>query len=407
MAHWLYESIEIECAISARSETQKLMCPNRQPWFQSVLRLFLFLPLWTIPNSACVAGHASFPASSPERTTASVPSAGSFLPRAPFSAPGPSDIVLIYHGGTDRLPWTFDQFAPYVSARASDGREHWLFDGFLFIEYRDNRGHDYASNYAHKPARQEDWNWLIERNFAPDTGVPALDQAVESAIHRLGTPERTRQVILTLPEPIPSLTNWGSLNGRTVDFSDPNDRVAACRWHIETALEKWNALHPEHIGLAGFYWVAEDSTLDTTILPQVAKIIHAHGLRFFWIPFWHAGGAEDWSRLGFDAAYQQPNHFFHPEVGDQRLDEACGFARAHHMGLEFETDKRACESPGLFRPRLYSYLRAFEANGVRDDASMAYYEGGGALLDMFNSSDAKCRGDYQAIADWVIGRQSR
>ena len=29
---------------------------------------------------------------------------------------------------------------------------------------------------------------------------------------------------------------------------------------------------------------------------------------------------------------------------------------------------------------------------------MAYYEGGGALLDMFNSSDVKCRGDYQAIA---------
>jgi len=290
-----------------------------------------------------------------------------------------------------------------------------------------------VSNYAHKPARQEDWNWLIERNFAPDTGVPALDQAVESAIHRLGTPERTRKVILTLPEPIPSLTNWGSLNGRTVDFSDPNDRVAACRWHIETALAKWNALHPEHLELAGFYWVAEDSTLDTTILPQVAKIIHAHGLRFFWIPFWHARGqamSGDPARFlnafaqalaamalyrdrhparerALDAAYQQPNHFFHPEVGDQRLDEACGFARAHHMGLEFETDKRACESPGLFRPRLYSYFRAFEANGVRDDASMAYYEGAGALLDMFNSSDAKCRGDYQAIADWVIGRQSR
>ena len=61
----------------------------------------------------------------------------------------------------------------------------------------------------------------------------------------------------------------------------------------------------------------------------------------------------------------------------------------------------------LYRPRLYSYLRAFEVNGVRDDSAMAYYEGGGALLDMFHSSDAKCRADYQVIADWVIGRQSR
>ena len=372
-----------------------------------ILRLFLLLLHWTIPNSACVTVPASLPAAGPETTPASIPSAGSFLPLAPFSPGGPSDIVLIYQGGTDRLPWSVEQFAPYVSARGSDGREHWLFDGFLFIEYRDNRGHDYASGYGHKPARQEDWLWLIERNFAPNTGVAALDQALDSTIRRLGTPERPRQVILTLPEPIPSLSDWGSLNGRTVDFSDPSDRVAACRWHIETALAKWNALHPKHLELAGFYWVAEDSTLDANILPQVAKIIHAHGVRFFWIPYWRAGGAGDWSKLGFDAAYQQPNHFFHPEVGDQRLDEACAFARSHHMGLEFEVDKRAYQSPDLFRPRLYSYLRAFGANGVRDEGAMAYYEGGGALLDMFNSSDAKCRADYQAIADWVMGRQSR
>lgn len=361
----------------------------------SMLRSFLLLLLWTIPNYACVARHAS------------LPPAGSFLPLVPFGASGPSDIVLIYQGGTDRLPWSVEQFAPYVSARGSDGREHWLFDGFLLIEFRDNRGHDYASGHGHMPARQEDWLWLIERNFAPDTGVAALDQALDLAMRRLGKPERPRQVILTLPEPIPSLSDWGSLHGRTVDFSNPDDRVAACRWHIETALAKWHALHPKHLELAGFYWVAEESTLDATILPQVAKIVHAHGVRFFWIPYWRAGGAEDWSRLGFDAAYQQPNHFFHPEVEDRRLDEACGFARSHHMGMEFEFDGRACKSPDLFRPRLHSYLRAFEVNGVRDASAMAYYEGGGALLDMFNSSDAKCRADYQAVADWVIGRQSR
>jgi hypothetical protein len=74
--------------------------------------------------------------------------------------------------------------------------------------------------------------------------------------------------------------------------------------------------------------------------------------------------------------------------------------------LEFEFDKRACSLPDVFRPRLYSYFRAFKTNGVRDEAAMAYYEGGGALLDMFNSSDSRCRADYQAIADWVILRQS-
>jgi hypothetical protein len=360
-----------------------------------MLRSVLLLLLLTISNYACAARHAS------------LPPAGSYLPLVPFGANGPSDIVLIYQGGTDRLAWSEEQFAPYVSARGSDGREHWLFDGFLFVEFRDNRGHDYMGGIGHAPARQEDWLWLIERNFASDSGVAALDRALDLAIRRLGKPERPRQVILTLPEPIPSLSDWGSLNGHTVDFSNTDDRVAACRWHIETALAKWRALNPRHLELAGFYWVAEDGTRDATVLPEVAKIVHAHGVRFFWIPYWRAGGAADWSALGFDAAYQQPNHFFHPEVEDRRLDEACGFARSHHMGMEFEVDRRACNSPNLFRPRLYSYLRAFDVNGVRDGSAMAYYEGGGTLLEMFNSSDAKCRADYQAVADWVMGRQSR
>jgi len=366
--------------------------PDPRRRLQAWTRLCVWLPLWIIAYPAGVAATAS----------ASPP--GAFLPRSPSA--GPSDIVLIYQGGADRLRGSPEELAPYVSAKDTQGSERWLFDGFLFIEYRDGRGHDYVSGQSHDPARQEDWLWLIERNFAPGSGVPALDQAIDLASERLGAPERPRQVILTLPQPIPSLRSWGTLDGHALDFADPKDRVAACRWHIETALAKWNALRPKHLELAGFYWVAEDSHQDATILPVVAELIHAHGLRFFWIPYWRAEGAGDWSRLGFDTVYQQPNHFFHPEVEDERLDEACGFARRHHMGLEFECDRRACKSPDTYRPRLYSYLHAFEADGVRDGAAMAYYEGGGALLDMFHSSDMKCRADYQVIVDWVIARQS-
>ncbi|HEU5180462.1 MAG TPA: DUF4855 domain-containing protein [Candidatus Polarisedimenticolia bacterium] len=381
-----------------------MSCPLRRqipsfPW------VFLWLLVCMILQPACATAPDSI--TGVDATTASVPPSRSTLPLSSFDAAGPSDMVLIYQGGTDRLAWTPEQLAPYVSAHASDGGERWLFDGFLFIEYRDNRGHAYAHGYSLEPARKEDWLWLIERNFAPHGGVPALDQALDSTIRRLGTPERPRQVVLTLPEPIPESTHWGSLEGRPLDFRNPKDRVAACRWHIETALAKWDSLHPKHLEMAGFYWVAEDDKQDATILPLVAEIIHAHGLRFFWIPYWRAGGAQDWSRLGFDAAYQQPNHFFHPEVKDERLEDACAFARSHHMGLEFECDSRACKSPELFRPRLYSYLRAFEMSGVRDEAAIAYYEGGGALLEMFKSPDAKCRADYQAIADWVMARHSR
>ena len=252
------------------------MSLTQQPaWARPLLFCFPFVLLCTACVSAGAGRSALGQASDSEMAAAPAISADSYLPPASSRTAGLSDIVLIYQGGTDRLPWTPEQFAPYISARTSDGREHWLFDGFLFIEFRDNRGHEYMAGSGAEPARQEDWLWLIERNFAPGKSVPALDQALNSAARRLGEPARPRQVILTIPQPLPTLTDWGSLNGRSIDFRRSEDRVAACRWHIETALARWDALHPVHLKLAGFYWVAESSALDAAILPQVAEIVHA------------------------------------------------------------------------------------------------------------------------------------
>src|SRR4029453_14226542 len=201
------------------------MSLTQQPaWARLLLFGFLFVLFCTACVSAGAGRSALGQASDSEKAAAPPISAGSYLPPASSRTAGLSDIFLIYQGGTDRLPWTPEQFAPYVSARTSDGREHWLFDGFLFIEFRDNRGHMYSAGLSQKPARQEDWLWLIERNFAPGTGVPALDQAIDLASRRLGAPQRRRQVILTLPQPIPSLRDWGTLNGRAMDFAGPKDR---------------------------------------------------------------------------------------------------------------------------------------------------------------------------------------
>jgi len=58
-------------------------------------------------------------------------------------------------------------------------------------------------------------------------------------------------------EPVENYTNWGELDGRKLDFSVPADRVAACEWHIDQALKRWQALAPKHLVLAGFYFVPE------------------------------------------------------------------------------------------------------------------------------------------------------
>lgn len=336
----------------------------------------------------------------------SVARSQSFLPVGSDGASGISDLVLIYQGGTHRLLWTGEQLAPYVSFRdSSGGNERWLFDGFLFIEFKDNRGHEYAHGYGQKPARKQDWEFLLNRNFEPGVALHALDSVAGATASRLGQPLRERKVVLTIPEPIMSQTGWGVLGADTLDFNRLADRVRACRWYIDEAIGRWKAFAPRNLTLAGFYWVAEHSAESNEILPEVARLIRERGKRFFWIPYWNAAGAGQWKQSGFDAAYQQPNHFFHPEVPDTRLDEALAFARRNGMGMEMEFDQRAISSPGEFRPRLTAYLEHFKNHGALDSAAIAYYEGGGALLAMWQAKDPAVKKLYELVACVVAGRQ--
>jgi hypothetical protein len=330
-----------------------------------------------------------------------------FYPLWQNAPPNTTDMVLIYQGGTQRSAWAPGEFAPYVSAVDSrDHKEKWLFDGFLFIEYVNGRKHAFEEGINLPPADQQDWQDLRARNFEPGRGLAALEQTCAETEKRIGRPLRSRQVVLTLPEPIEGATNWGVLDGRKLDFSVPADRVAACEWHIDHALKQWQALAPRHLTLAGFYFVPE-RTLGSTprFLPLIAQKIHARGKQFFWIPYWWARGAAEWKQHGFDVAWQQPNHFFHPELPDSRLQEACDFARQHGMGMEMELDERLISKPQTFAPRLEAYLKAFEANGVKSSSSIAYYEGGGTLLHLSKSEQPEVRHYYDRLAEWVLDRQ--
>src|SRR5690242_6656349 len=67
-----------------------------------------------------------------------------YLPLWQPQPPNITDLALIYQGGLQRPHWTTNQFAPYVSYRdPQTGKEQWLFDGFLFIEFQDGRGHTF------------------------------------------------------------------------------------------------------------------------------------------------------------------------------------------------------------------------------------------------------------------------
>lgn len=322
--------------------------------------------------------------------------------KQPISTNYVSDLVLIYHGGTHRLDYTKEELSPYVY-KSENGKRDWLFDGFLFIEFKDNRGAMYANGYGGKPANKSDWMWLLSRNFESNKGVSALNSILADLSKRKEYPKRKRKVVLTLPEPIKNFETWGLVGAQKLDFKKNEDRVLACKWYVDYVITEYRKQNFEHLDFDGFYWVAETQRDSDGILEEIGRYIRSKGMKFYWIPYMYAQGAETWKEAGFDIAYQQPNYFFQLDRPKTLFDRAIANSNTYKMGLEMEFDDRITDP--LFRSRFYDYVNAFQKSNSWNDKAIAYYEGGGTWLRMFRSNDPEVRKAYDTLSNIIIVRQ--
>lgn len=316
------------------------------------------------------------------------------------------DLALIYQGGSHRLDWTVDEFRPYVVNQYADGERDWLFDGFLFLEFKNGSGRNYTVGYDKLNARKGEWSWLLDRIFESGKSLSALDECIGQEIDRIGRPPFKHQVVLGLPEAIRDQKDWGELDGRVMDFSKDEDQVAATQWYIDQLIARFKAAGYKHIDLAGFYWVAEDTNHCAELTIPLSEYIHSQSLLFYWIPYWQAKGAENWKHLGFDIAYQQPNHFFHPTVPDSRLDDACKKARENGMAMEFEFDERvSAANPDSYYDRMVAYIDHFERNDVFNSSAVAYYCGNRGVLTLNESKNLRDRVLMDRLARIIQARR--
>lgn len=298
------------------------------------------------------------------------------------------DLALIYQGGSHRLDWTVDEFRPYVVHEFSDGTKDWLFDGFLFLEFKNGSGRHYTVGYEKLNARKGEWAWLLDRIFEEGKSLSALDACITEEIAELGKPGFKHQIVLGLPEAILDQKDWGELDGRTLDFSKGEDQLAATRWYIDELMKRFKAAKYKNLELSGFYWVAETNSHCGELTVPISEYIHSLGKLFYWIPYWQSKGAEDWKALGFDVAYQQPNHFFNHSIPDSRLDDACAFAREHGMAMEFEFDEKAtADRENSSYARMKAYIDHFEKNDVFNSSALAYYCGNRGVLTLHESKN--------------------
>jgi hypothetical protein len=316
-----------------------------------------------------------------------------------------SDLVLIYHGSTHRPAWNINELKPYVYTENGTGF-HWLFDGFLFLEIFDNiKGYEWDPGFKFKTAAKDQWEWLLDRYFGKDKGPDALETILDSLSGKGKTPVRIRKVVISIPCPVQGFTEWGELDGRKMDFNKAEDQITAACWFIDKTMDIWGKKKYRHIQLDGFYWVHEAAGKDYAIIPEVKKYLKEKDMKLYWIPYWNAERAGQWSSLGFDLAYQQPNYFFNTEIPYQRLDDACRFAGMHGLGMEMEFDNNVAKPE--FRTRYYDYIKSYEANGVWASSKVAYYEGGGAWLKMSKSSDPEMKKMAETLSDIIVKRQEK
>lgn len=317
------------------------------------------------------------------------------------------DLALIYQGGAHRIDWTKEQFEPYVTHKFADGTEDWLFDSYLFLEFKDGRGAQLSPGYDSINAKRSDWEWYLDRIFEKGKSLDALDKAIGEKKKVLGDPGFKHKVALTAIVPLHNQKDWGELNGKALDFSNQEDQKAALQWFIDQLTDRFAAGKYENLDLYGIYWIDEDMVHTNDFPRQIKDYIHGKGLKFLWIPYFNAPGTERWQELGFDMAYQQPNHFFHAEIPDTRLDDAVDRALANGMGMEFECDIRALsQAPERWQHRMAAYIDAYERRGVFDKSAIAYYTDNHLFLDMVQNPSPENQAIMDRLARHIVNRRS-
>ena len=293
----------------------------------------------------------------------------------------PEQWLLSYDG-------TYQRSAPdedfYVSAFAgAPGAEcrTGLFSGVIFLGVQNAQAGKWYAPWANKstPTRDatlEDWFTYIDTLAAVNGPFARLDRAAARI------DGRSVDIVVMIPALMREPSGAVRIAARSVDVATDSGR-AIYTSYLDSLRAKFKRGGFSRLRLRGAYWLRESAWGDeATIARQVANVVHARGLQFFWIPYYGAGGVAEWRSLGFDAAWLQPNYFLRPELTNTRLDSALALAKSYGMGLEIEMDGRLFSQPAS-RARLADYLDA-----VAEDPTLpiALYDGGGTLVNVFRDT---------------------
>ncbi|MBE3583576.1 MAG: DUF4855 domain-containing protein [Limnochordaceae bacterium] len=301
--------------------------------------------------------------------------------------------------------WLPGDFRPYVTHLDANGEpDDTFFDTFIFLAISSDRGRQFGGEFGQDQASLwPDWQWYIQRLFAPGKQLAALDLACAGAARALHQPDLRVNVYIMIPYPSYKVTDFQRPGAASSSLLPVNNRIAAIQAYVDEVLQRWQAFAPTHLRLAGFYWMQEHVNPEVPgeeqMVTTAARYVHQKGYKLGWVPWSGAYLATAWQKYGFDWAVTQPNHLFQDQPG--LLAAAAQRARSAHMGVEIELDGRVQQPAGA--RKFYDYLDAGVRYGFMGRLIVYYqdvcmlarlYWAGGALRQMYDDVYAFAKGTY-------------
>ncbi len=322
---------------------------------------------------------------------------------------GIQNLGLLYNGhyadGTGT--WTKERVIPNISYVNKQGEPtDWLFDGVLYLGLTSDNGRGFGATDAAGKARKAEWDWYLNKTFNTGGDMSALNEATAEAGAKLGQTDHKTKVILMIPEPGEYQSDFGSLNGENLDFNvgtvgsavSLNNRAKAIQWWVDEVQARWAAANYSNLELVGMYWLEEQISTHPTgpeMVKRASDIVHAAGLKMFWIPHFLAYKAFMWKDVGIDAVSLQPNYFFE-KLDPSRLEDTADMAKRYGMSLELEFDDRMIND-AVFRERFIEYLNSGVDTGLMQQGYKAFYQGNNAVYNAAVSADPATR----VLYDWL------
>lgn len=299
----------------------------------------------------------------------------------PSQLNGINNIMLMYtfnQQGAVSGRHTVETLLPYVGYYDTSGQlKDIFFDAFLLLPCVSTGPSGGTMYISDNPAVASDWQAFRDDIFADGYNLDALNTAVGQVKKQLGKSDYKAKVFFTVSYPNDGQTDFGSIGGRTYNFSILQDRIDYCKWQIDDYISRFNSGKYENLEVVGFYWFEEfikqnDST-EKTLLTSTTSYIRQKGYKSIWIPYYMASGWNKWKEYGFDVACLQPNYMFNYNAANTRVKEAVENAKKYDMCNEVEISGSVFTSAEYYN-RYLTYLRDFTAYGAIDAIKMYYQD---------------------------------